>query len=206
MLYQRMSLLNYVENITKSREYFDRFDAANCTNSKKSWKKKRNYELIVEYSKILCAVCVRVKLIKCGFVFYKRGLQRLRSIITIEKQKSKISEIAAQLKIIINELERHYPKIYSSVLSNTGNQLKMFSSFTSVKIVLELIAQELFRYQVTWERIAAFYAITGALAVDCVKTGHSNYVLHLVDAAAFFIGTYAAKWISEQGGWVCKLF
>ncbi|KAL3217687.1 hypothetical protein MRX96_032120 [Rhipicephalus microplus] len=41
----------------------------------------------------------------------------------------------------------------------------------------------------------------GGLAVDCVKLGHPEYVLGLVQALGLFVERDLATWISQQGGW-----
>jgi BCL2-related ovarian killer protein len=97
-------------------------------------------------------------------------------------------------------LEHHYPKIFSSVLGNLKNLT--LPSVQSVQNVLQTIAQELFRHDITWARIAAFYAAVGALAVDCVRIGHAEYITSLIETFATFVDRDLASWIAQQGGWV----
>ncbi|RWS03254.1 uncharacterized protein B4U79_11942, partial [Dinothrombium tinctorium] len=217
VIYPRVSPSQYLEAVTNSQvnsqSYPHIFDAgkkrlsavgiavSNHLQSTIGWKKSPSHELIVEDAKCLCAICFRLKLRKCGIVHKKLGLQRLRSMGAIGTRNSQIAEIAVEFGNIIRELERSYPKLYSSVLSNTGNSTKMFSSLSTVQHVLQIIAQELFRNEITWERIAAYYAIAGALAVDCIKTGHSDYLLGLIDALSGFIERDLVVWIAQQGGW-----
>lgn len=68
--------------------------------------------------------------------------------------------------------------------------------------VFAAVAEEIFRGDVTWGRIVALFAMTGALAMDCVKGGHPEYVLGLVQRMGIFVERDLAPWICQQGGWV----
>ena len=41
-----------------------------------------------------------------------------------------------------------------------------------------------------------------AVAVDCVRQGHPEYLYGLVEAAGLVIERDVANWIANQGGWV----
>ncbi|RWS31374.1 uncharacterized protein B4U80_05945 [Leptotrombidium deliense] len=218
VIYPRVSPSQYLEDMTNSSstkaQLFDasrkRLSAvgiavSNHLQTTIGWKPKtESHELIVERAKCLCAIYFRFKLRKNGFMHKKLGLQRLRSMSAINaNQSSTITQVGIELRYIIEELERGYPKLYQSVLSNTGNSVKILSSLSSVQNVFEIMAQELFRNEITWERIGSYYAIAGALALDCVKAGHPDYVLGLIDSLTDFIERDIASWIASQGGWVC---
>lgn len=46
------------------------------------------------------------------------------------------------------------------------------------------------------------FAITGGLAVDCVRQGHPDYIPKLIDGIADVIEDELVAWIIENGGWV----
>ncbi|KAH9371004.1 hypothetical protein HPB48_016993 [Haemaphysalis longicornis] len=85
----------------------------------------------------------------------------------------------------------------------TGNiGVHALPSETAVQNVFEAVARELFRNDISWGRIVALYSVSGGLAIDCVKLGHPEYVLGLVQALGLFVERDLATWISQQGGWV----
>ncbi|CAG2105483.1 unnamed protein product, partial [Medioppia subpectinata] len=153
---------------------------------------------IVKESKCLCSRFIRLKLRKRGLVHKRLNLHRLKSLCNI-RVDSRTSLVANELKYLVNELERSYPKLFSSVLNNiTTNS---FKSVNEIQSILQLISQELFRNDITWARIAALYAITGALAVDSVQVGHPEYIMPIIDTFTAFIDRDIAGWIAQQGGW-----
>lgn len=50
--------------------------------------------------------------------------------------------------------------------------------------------------------MVSLFAITGGLAVDCVRQGHAEYLTKLVDGIAAVIEDELVVWINENGGWV----
>lgn len=50
--------------------------------------------------------------------------------------------------------------------------------------------------------MVSLFAITGGLAVDCVRQGHTEYLTKLVDGIAAVIEDELVAWINENGGWV----
>lgn len=44
------------------------------------------------------------------------------------------------------------------------------------------------------------------MAVDCVRSGHPEYIYSIVEAMATSIENDLATWIAENGGWVSKVF
>lgn len=51
-------------------------------------------------------------------------------------------------------------------------------------------------------QVVSLFAITGGLAVDCVRQGHTEYLTQLVDGIAAVIEDELVAWINENGGWV----
>lgn len=51
-------------------------------------------------------------------------------------------------------------------------------------------------------QVVSLFAITGGLAVDCVRQGHMEYLPQLVDGIAAVIEDELVAWINENGGWV----
>ena len=169
------------------------------------WKSIANEKEIANQAKCLCAKYVRFKLRKSGLIHKRLQLQRLRSVGNMNDDTDQnLNRVALELKTIIQELERTHPKVFSSVASNTGDA--PLKSVASVIRVHSLIGQFIFSGDISWSHIAAFYAVTGALAMDYVRAGHPEFVLPLIESLAEFIRVNIASWISQEGGWVCCSF
>ena len=67
------------------------------------------------------------------------------------------------------------------------------------------MAHNIFKKDITWFKIASFYNLVSAAAVDCVRQGHPEYLYGLVEAAGLVIERDVATWIANQGGWVSSL-
>lgn len=160
------------------------------------------HQEVVDQAKNLCGRYLRTKLRSCAVANKKLGLQRLRSVsrLTSSNQQTTVCAIGVQLKLLCQQLERSHPKLYHSVLGNVG--LCSLSSPGSVDNLLQTLARELFRNDISWGRIVALFAVTGALASDCVRVGHPEYVLTLVESLGTFVDRDLATWITQQGGWV----
>lgn len=139
---------------------------------------------IVKQSECLCSRVIRYKLKKKGLVHKRLNLQRIKSMCNI-RVDSDTHSVAIQLNYLIQELERTYPKLFSSVVNNISSH--SFKTVTEYQSVLQLISQELFRNDITWARIAALYAITGALAVDSVQSGHPEHIIPIIDTLTAFV-------------------
>lgn len=107
-------------------------------------------------------------------------------------------------RLLANELENSHPKLFQSVATNLG--LHNLPSEAVVHNMFAAVAEEIFRSDVTWGRIVALFAMTGALAMDCVKGGHPEYVLGLVQRMGIFVERDLAPWICQQGGWVSLVY
>lgn len=103
-----------------------------------------------------------------------------------------------------DELERMHPKLYSSVarqVSSRGSGGDLQSA-ENTSFLLSTIARDLFRTDITWGKVVALFAITGGLALDCVRQGHAEFVPKLIESMADVIEDELVVWISENGGWV----
>ena len=84
---------------------------------------------------------------------------------------------------------------------------------------LSSMAHNIFKKEITWfkvvgsitvqrtllhccDQVASFYNLVSAVAVDCVRQGHPEYLYGLVEAAGLVIERDVANWIANQGGWV----
>lgn len=48
----------------------------------------------------------------------------------------------------------------------------------------------------------SLFAISGGLAVECVRAGHPEYLAKLVDVVADIIDEELVSWINDNGGWI----
>ena len=143
-----------------------------------------SHNQIVNQSKCLCSRFIRLKLKKRGLVHKRLNLQKLKSLCNI-RVDSNTSLVANELKCLITELERSHPKLYSSVINNLSSQ--SFKSVNEIQSILQLMSQELFRNDITWARIAALFAITGAMAVDSVQMGRPEYIIPIIESFTAFV-------------------
>ncbi|KAJ6633418.1 Bcl-2-related ovarian killer protein like A, partial [Pseudolycoriella hygida] len=152
--------------------------------------------------KCLCGQYIRSRLKRSGIFNKKLGLQRLRSIIGTPAAHV-VREVFPALNYIGEELERMHPKLYTSVTRQisrkAGGEL---SSAESASVLLSSVARDLFRNDITWGKVVSLFAITGGLAVDCVRQGHAEYLTQLVEGIAAVIEDELVAWINENGGWI----
>ncbi|GIY51136.1 bcl-2-related ovarian killer protein homolog A [Caerostris darwini] len=169
------------------------------------WRSSQTQQLIVEQAKSLCGKYLRAKLRNCALLHKKLGLQRLKSVSHLPSSTPWSSaEVALELRELGLEMERTHPELFQSVIENVG--LYSLPSEGGVQNLLHALAVELFREgHVTWGRIVALYAMAGALAVDCVKLGHPEFVLGLVQVVGNCVERDLGNWIIQQGGWASLL-
>jgi len=117
-----------------------------------------------------------------------------------------VAEIYSQVHVIGVELERMNPKLYVDICKQVAVTL---TNEKSVRGVLSSIGQDLFDTRrhgdLTWAKIISLYCVAGGLAVDCVRSGHPEYLVTLIDATALVVERDAATWIAQQGGWTALL-
>jgi hypothetical protein len=133
----------------------------------------------------------------------KCGLQRLRTAASLPGGYV-IRDVFPELASIGQELERMYPKLYTSVArqaspSPGGGNL---TSEKAAGAVLTAVARELFKVDVTWGKVVSLFAVAGGLAVDCVRQGHPEYLQGLLEAMGEVLEEELAAWIVSNGGWV----
>ena len=76
------------------------------------------------------------------------------------------------------------------------------TSDTVPRHVLSTIACELFKNEISWGRIISLYCVAGGLAVDCLRQGHPEYLIALIETMGAIVERDLAQWIVAQGGWV----
>ncbi|KAG8181503.1 hypothetical protein JTE90_018741 [Oedothorax gibbosus] len=169
------------------------------------WRSSQTQQLVVEQAKSLAGKYLRYKLRGCSLLHKKLGLQRLKSVSHLSSSTPwSSSEVALEIRELGLEMERTHPELYQSVLENVG--LFSLPSESGVQNLLSALAQELFREgPITWGRVVALYVLAGALAVDCVKLGHPEFVLGLVGVVGSCVERDLGNWIVQQGGWGKKV-
>ena len=155
---------------------------------------------VVEIGKYLCFRYFCFNLIKCGIIDKKLGRQQLKNVYSIRFNPI-IVLVDFDLQYLIQKLKHENCHLYESVIGNIGHNIFRLSSMTAQEI-LELISREIFRNSITWPKIASFYAVAGALAIDCFKFGHPEYANGLIKKVSVFIDKELATWIVQKGGWV----
>ncbi|XP_003741434.1 uncharacterized protein LOC100902780 [Galendromus occidentalis] len=153
---------------------------------------------VTEQAKALCGRYLRAKLRSCGPMHKKLGLQRLKSVSNMCSGYP-TTDVSTKLRLICQELERTHPETFQTVVGNIG--VHSLPSESAVQTIFQCVARELFRNDISWGRIAALYSLSGGLAIDCVKLGHPEYIMTIVNALALFVERDLASWIAQQGGW-----
>lgn len=96
-----------------------------------------------------------------------------------------------------------HPRIYTGVARQISRSPGGdFSSGETVAILINAVARDLFRVDITWGKIISLFAVAGGLAVDCVRQGHPDYLPKLVQGVSDVIEDELVPWINENGGWV----
>jgi len=156
---------------------------------------------VVTQAKSLCGQHIRAWLKRRGLFTRKLGLQRLRSVASLPGGLA-VCDVFVQLEGLSLELERKHPKLYSGVCRQMG--VAVVTEKTIAKN-LSSMAHNIFKKDITWFKVASFYNLVSAAAVDCVRQGHPEYLYGLVEAAGLVIERDVANWIANQGGWVAIL-
>lgn len=60
----------------------------------------------------------------------------------------------------------------------------------------------MFQDGITWARIVALLAFTGALVLECIFQGNCEYVVNIVYSVKQFMENELVAWINENNGWV----
>ncbi|XP_034251958.1 bcl-2-related ovarian killer protein-like isoform X2 [Thrips palmi] len=166
---------------------------------------------IVSQGKALCGQYIRSRLKRAGLFDRKCGLQRLRSAATLNAPQGlagadsllsmhSLREVFSELNLVGLELERRHPKVYTGVARQAAPG--PIVSDKAAATALTAVGRDLLKHDVTWGKVVALYAVAGALAVDCVRQGHPEYLHALVAAVGQLLEDDLAPWIADNGGWV----
>lgn len=68
------------------------------------------------------------------------------------------------------------------------------------------LALEIFADGVNWGKIAALYALAGAVAVECVRRNWKRGVRSVYVCFSTFIREHLLEWIVDHDGWVDETF
>ncbi|XP_026286881.1 bcl-2-related ovarian killer protein-like isoform X2 [Frankliniella occidentalis] len=163
---------------------------------------------IVGQGKALCGQYIRSRLKRAGLFDRKCGLQRLRSAAALNAPQGLsagaaggvLREVFSELNAVGLELERRHPKVYTGVARQAAAG-PIVSDKTAAS-ALTAVGRDLLKHDVTWGKVISLYAVAGALAVDCVRQGHPEYLHALVAAVGQLLEDDLAPWIADNGGWV----
>lgn len=75
----------------------------------------------------------------------------------------------------------------------------------SVCHALGSIQTLIFQDSITWSKIIALFAFTGALVVECISLGNCKYVVNIMYSVKQFMENELIDWISNNNGWVSGL-
>ncbi|XP_013772602.2 bcl-2-related ovarian killer protein homolog B-like [Limulus polyphemus] len=162
------------------------------------WRVAVSQDDVINQAQSLCGRYLRSKLRSFGSVQKKLGLQRLRSLSKISSDPILI-EVGEQLLHMTGILERQNPCLFHSVMDGVG--IQSLASETAMINLFRAVADEILRQDISWGRIIALYCVAGGLAMDCVRLGHPEYVLNLVQGMGSVVEGEVAVWIVHQGGW-----
>lgn len=100
------------------------------------------------------------------------------------------------------ELEKMHPRIYT----NVSRQLSPapfgeLEDRETAPIILNIIAKDLFKTNITWSKVVSIFAVCGGFAVDCVKQQHYDYLQFLIEAMAEIIEDDLSQWLKYNDGW-----
>ncbi|KAE8744785.1 hypothetical protein FOCC_FOCC008602, partial [Frankliniella occidentalis] len=137
---------------------------------------------IVGQGKALCGQYIRSRLKRAGLFDRKCGLQRLRSAAALNAPQGLsagaaggvLREVFSELNAVGLELERRHPKVYTGVARQAAAG-PIVSDKTAAS-ALTAVGRDLLKHDVTWGKVISLYAVAGALAVDCVRQGHPEYL------------------------------
>lgn len=104
---------------------------------------------------------------------------------------------------LAEELEQMHPRLYNDI----GRQIcylqgANFQTPHTLQLLVTSVAKDLFRSEITWSKIAALFAFTGGIAVDCVRQGRPEYLPKIMQNVVEVIEEDLVTWINDNGGWV----
>lgn len=148
---------------------------------------------LVSQAKLLCRDYIQSRLNRAGI-----GVNKYEAG-AITSGGGKLAEVSAVVQWLGDELEYYRPGVYRNVARqlniSVGNDSVTYDAFMSV-------AAEIFSTGVTWGKVVSLYAVAGALAVDCVRSGHPNLIHTIVEGMGDFVRNNLTHWLKKRGGWV----
>lgn len=156
---------------------------------------------VISQGRMLCGQYIKHRLKRSGIFSKKLCLYRLRSVIGTSSGVI-VREVSPFLMAAGIELERMYPKLYTSIsrqasLSPGG----VLVSDKTAAGLLAAIAHELLKVDITWGKVVSVFAVAGGLAVDCVCQGHPEYLHGLMEGMTEVLEDDLAEWVATNGGW-----
>nr|BAN21024.1 death executioner Bcl-2 homologue, putative [Riptortus pedestris] len=147
---------------------------------------------IVSVGRSLCWQYMRCRLKRSGLFSKKRGLQRLRSSLSLG-HGAIVPRVLPALIALGVELERIRPEVYTGVTRQVGNE---------PGIALRAVGKQLAMMGMSWPRLVSLFAVAGGLACDTVRAGHPEQMTQIADAMADLVDEELASWIADNGGWM----
>lgn len=147
---------------------------------------------IVSVGRSLCWQYMRSRLKRGGLFTKKRGLQRLRSSLSLG-HGAIVPRVLPALLALGAELERIRPEVYSSVSRQVGSEPGP---------ALRAVGKQLSALGMSWPRLVSLFAVAGGLAADTVRSGRPEVMTQIADAMADLVDEELASWIADNGGWM----
>ena len=91
------------------------------------------------------------------------------------------------------------PGLFDYLQEKFHNDLRTKSSVCKV---LSSMLVLMFEDAITWAKIVALFAFTGALVVECILQGNCKYVVNIMYLVKHFMENELVVWIAENNGWV----
>ncbi|XP_022095254.1 bcl-2-related ovarian killer protein homolog B-like [Acanthaster planci] len=162
-------------------------------------------EMVVQQTRVLCRDYIFTKLRENSLLkhdIYPPGLEVDDVVRACQPKGHDMTcgacDVSRELVTITQEFDRMYPYLFKDICTYLHVN---FQTGAQLQTVFTAVAAELFRRSITWARVVALFAFTGALVVECVEQGHVNYANIVVDSMQKFTRRRLAAWVVKQGGW-----
>jgi hypothetical protein len=161
---------------------------------------------IVEQSRLLCEDYIYCRLQG----LYGRGQLYLQDTDSYNDDGSAVddrlsedlTDVSQEILEIGCQLELTYPSLYSDLPRQLSMPLR---SQVAVRKALVCIGDCIFRGQppiITWCRVVGLFAVTAAIARECVVNGNAHLIPTVVTTFTELVDRYLSTWIYKQGGWI----
>ncbi|XP_037917560.1 bcl-2-related ovarian killer protein homolog B isoform X2 [Hermetia illucens] len=182
---------------------YEELDAAK-TNSewrnRKSLSNEKYKGELINQGKCLCGQYIRARLRRAG-VLNRKVIQRLRAIL--EPSSNVVYEVYPALNSMGEEIERLHPRLYTNVSRQLSSApFGELQDGDTAPMLLNLVAKELFKTNITWGKIISVFSVCGGFAIDCVRQGHYDYLQYLIDGMSEIIEEDLVHWLADNGGWL----